>query len=95
MKVLEVTYKGDYTISILFEDGVEGTIRLNDLVEKGIFQVLKDTTQFSKVYTTGYSIAWSEELEIDAANIYTELSGKDPGEVFTATHSYVGTIPKY
>jgi len=88
MKVLEVTYKNDYAIDVLFEDGIAGTICLNDLVEKGIFQVLKDTTHFSKVYTTGYSIAWSEELEIDAANIYAELSGKDPIEVFTATHSY-------
>lgn len=88
MKVLEVIYKDDYTIEVLFDDGVAGTIRLNDLVEKGIFQVLKDTTQFSKVYTTGHSIAWSEELEIDAANIYAELSGRDPCEVFTPTPSY-------
>ena len=88
MKVVEVTYQGDYTIYISFEDGVAGTIHLNTLVEKGIFQALKDTNQFSKVYTTGYSIAWSEELEIDAATIYAELSGKNPGDVFISTRSY-------
>jgi hypothetical protein len=40
MKVQEVTYLSDYTISIKFEDAVSGTIQLNDLAEKGIFKVL-------------------------------------------------------
>jgi len=58
MKVQEVKYLFDYTISIKFEDGVSGTIKLNDLVEKGIFKVLQDKSEFAKVYTNGYSIAW-------------------------------------
>lgn len=88
MKVLEATYKGDYDIYVRFEDGVAGTIHLGDLVEAGIFLPLKDTAQFAKVYTTGYSIAWSDQLEIDAANIYAELSGKAPGEAFVYPHSH-------
>lgn len=88
MKVQEATYKGGYDIYVLFEDGVAGTIHLNDLVENGIFLPLKDTTQFSKVYTTGYSIAWSDQLEIDAATIYAELSGKTPAEAFSSPHLY-------
>ena len=87
MKVLAVTYKNNYDIHVLFEDGVAGTIHLSDLVESGIFRPLKDTAQFAKVYTTGYSIAWSDQLEIDAATIYAELSGKVPGEVYSS-HSY-------
>ena len=73
MKVQEVKYLSDYTISIKFEDGVLGTIQLNDLVQKGIFKVLQDKSEFAKVYTNGYSIAWSNELEIDATTIYAEL----------------------
>ena len=88
MKVQEATYKGNYDIHVLFEDGVAGIIHLNDLVESGIFLALKDTTKFAKVYTTGYSIAWSDQLEIDAATIYAELSGKAPGEVFSSPYSY-------
>lgn len=75
MKVQEVTYLTDYTISVKFEDGVSGTVQLNDLVEKGIFKVLQDKIEFAKVYTTGYSIAWSNELEIDATTIYSEITG--------------------
>jgi len=83
MKVQEVKYISDYIISIKFDDGVNGTIELNDLVEKGIFKVLQDKNQFAKVYTNGYSIAWSNELEIDATTIYAELTGKHFGEILT------------
>ena len=76
MKVQEVKYISDYIISIKFDDGVYGTIELNDLVQKGIFKVLQDKNEFAKVYTNGYSIAWSNELEIDATTIYSELTGK-------------------
>ena len=78
MKVSDVKYLKDYMISITFNDGVIGTIDLSDLVKQGIFSVLKDKAQFSKIYTTGYSLAWSEELEIDVAEIYSEISGKNP-----------------
>jgi hypothetical protein len=83
MKVQEVKYLSDYTISIKFDDGVFGTIQLNDLVEKGIFKALQDKNQFAKVYTNGYSIAWSNELEIDATAIYSELTGKHFGEILS------------
>lgn len=88
MKVSDVKYLKDYIISITFEDGIVGTIDLSDLVNKGIFSVLKDKEQFSKIFTTGYSIGWSEELEIDIAEIYSEISGKNPGEFFNTNISY-------
>jgi hypothetical protein len=88
MKVQEVKYIADYIISIKFDDGVNGTIELNDLVQKGIFKVLQDKNQFAKVYTNGYSIAWSNELEIDATTIYSELTGKNFGEILSPKLSH-------
>ena len=88
MKVLEVKYLSEFTISVTFDDGVSGTIQLNDLVTKGIFQTLKDKAAFAKVYTKGYSIAWSDELEIDAANIYSEITGKHFGEFVNPKLAY-------
>lgn len=81
MKIEEVAYINDYTIHIKFEDGISGSIQLNDLVQKGIFQELKDKSKFAKVFTNGYSVAWSNELEIDANKIYLELSGKNFGDI--------------
>ncbi|MEM4889935.1 MAG: DUF2442 domain-containing protein [Thermosphaera sp.] len=88
MKVTSVIYKTNYSIQVLFEDGIEGIVDLAELVEKGIFSVLKDKALFSKAYTTGYSIAWSDELEIDAANIYAEITGKNPLASFISTPAY-------
>ena len=88
MKVQEVKYIADYTISIKFDDGISGTIQLKDLVQKGIFKVLQDKNLFAKVYTNGYSIAWSNELEIDATTIYSELTGKNFGEILSPKLSH-------
>ena len=88
MKVQEVKYIADYTINIKFDDGISGTIQLNDLVQKGIFKVLQDKNLFAKVYTNGYSIAWSDELEIDATKIYSDLTGKNFGEILSPKLSH-------
>lgn len=84
MKVKDVKYLQGYSILVSFEDGTNGIIQLNDLVEKGVFRELQDQTKFSKVYTTGYSIAWSDQLEIDAASIYAEISGKEPAVFYNS-----------
>lgn len=81
MKISEVKYISGYDIRVTFDDGTSGIIHLNDLVEKGIFKVLQDKDQFSKVYTTGSSIAWSDELEIDATKIYLDITGKNFGDL--------------
>jgi high-affinity K+ transport system ATPase subunit B len=83
MKISRVSSTGDYTIQVEFEDGVQGLVNLADLVKTGIFNVLKDENQFARVHTTGYSIAWSDDLEIDAATIYAELTGKAPSDYFS------------
>ncbi len=88
MKVLDVKYLKDYRIHVIFEDGIEGDVQLNDLVQLGVFQVLKKQELFAKVYSTGYSIAWSDDLEIDANSIYSELSGKDPATAFITQPAY-------
>jgi hypothetical protein len=44
---------------------------------------VQDKNQFAKVYTNGYSIAWSDELEIDATKIYSDLTGKNFGEILS------------
>lgn len=88
MKVISVKALPKYRILVLFEDGVTGEIDLNELVGIGIFAELKDENLFSKVYSPGYSIAWSEELEIDAFAIYAELLSKRPENVLKSTYFY-------
>jgi len=83
MKISSVQGLNDYMIQVEFEDGVKGKINLSDLVASGIFAELKDLNRFAQVYSTGYSIAWTKDLEIDAATVYSELTGKDPSNYFS------------
>lgn len=76
MRIVNVTTPGNFCIEVSFEDNTSGIINLKDLVQKGVFRVLQDASLFKKVYTDGHSIAWSDDLEIDADNIYPELANK-------------------
>ncbi len=81
MKAIDVKAIGNYNISVSFDDGVRGVVDLSYLIQKGIFRELSDPSLFAKVYTTGEAIAWSDELEIDALNIYAKIVNKPPAEV--------------
>ena len=88
MKITEVEYLSDYKLHVKFEDGVEGDIKLDDLVGKGIFRHLQNKELFSKAYSTGYAISWSEELEIDAYAIYFEITGKKMEDILPSRNTY-------
>jgi hypothetical protein len=77
-----------YKLNVRFDDGVSGDIELKSFIANGIFKVLQAPDLFDKVYTTGYSVAWSDELEIDALTIYAELLKKSPQEIFTTDFNY-------
>ena len=88
MKVAGLKYINDYNVEVKFDDGVSGTIDLSELVNQGIFIELKDKKKFATLFSNGYSIAWSDELEIDAASIYAEITGKRPEAFFNANNSH-------
>ena len=81
MKAIEVQPLAGYKIKVVFDDGVSGIVDLNDLISKGIFQQLKDEAAFRNVHIDGAAIAWSDELEIDADNIYAEILKVEPAEL--------------
>jgi len=88
MKAIEVRAMSNYNINVFFDDGVSGIIDLNDLVQKGIFQELKDEHLFNKVYINEHAIAWSEELEIDADNLYAEILCLNPIQLSNKTFDH-------
>lgn len=81
MKAVDVKAIGDYKIKVVFDDNIFGIIDLSYLMQKGIFRKLSDPSLFAKVYTTGEAIAWNDELEIDALNIYAKIVNKEPSEL--------------
>jgi hypothetical protein len=88
MKVISVNVVSGYKLQVVFDDGVSGIIDLKEFIAHGIFAILNDEQLFNKVYTTGYSIAWNDELEIDAITVYAEILNKTPEEVLSANLNY-------
>ena len=81
MTATKVQALDGYKIKVMFSDGVSGIVSLADFVEKGIFVRLKDPALFASVHTDGAAIIWTDELEIDADNIYAEILNAEPVKV--------------
>lgn len=88
MKVISVSLLIEYKLLVVFDDDVSGFIDLKQFVKNGIFSVLQEESLFNRVYTNEYSIAWSDELEIDALTVYAELVNKKPDEIIGRNFSY-------
>ena len=89
MKAISVNPLHDYKLQVSFDDGVSGIISLKDFIKNGIFSVLQNEDFFKKVYTNGYSVAWSDELEIDTLAIYAEILKKNPEDIIAENFSIV------
>ena len=81
MKPVEAKALQNYKLCVTFDDGKSGIIDLKEFIKKGIFVSLEDVQLFNKVYVTRSSIAWSDELEIDALTVYAEIVKKQPSEI--------------
>lgn len=74
-----------YKIWIHFEDGIEGEVDLSHLAGKGVFSLWNDYATFGKVRIGKHGeLIWSKEVEICSDNIYLQLSGQKPEEIFGA-----------
>ena len=92
MKIINVNAISEYRLQVTYDDGVSGIVNLKDFIENGIFSDLKNEELFNKVYTTGYSIAWSEELEIDGINIYAEIVNRVPQDLLSENFNYAKLV---
>lgn len=78
----------DYKLKVKFDDGVEGTVDLSHLKNGEAFKFWLEPGNFEKAYIDGEGIAWNESLDIDALNIYLEITGK-------SFEDFVGKQKKY
>lgn len=78
-----------YTLEVVFEDDVAGRVDLSDLTKDGIFQALRSPSKFSQVYVghDGSCVAWNDQLEIDALQLYADVTGKTPEEILSAAYA--------
>jgi hypothetical protein len=82
---VEVKALTDFRLWLRYSDGVSGTVDLSPLAGKGVFALWNDPQQFASVHIGALGgIAWSEEVELCPDELYMEITGKSPEELFPA-----------
>jgi len=84
-KILEARPLNGYKIWLKFEDSVAGEVDLSHLAGKGVFEFWNKYENFREIsIENGRSLAWSDEIDLDADALYLKLTGKKPEELFPA-----------
>jgi hypothetical protein len=68
--VKEVTPREDYTLSLVFDNGESGILDVKPMLEFGIFQRLKDYSEFRQVRITFDTIGWDCGVDLDPEFIH-------------------------
>ncbi len=65
----------DYRIGVAFSDGTAGVIDLSDMVGTGIFEALKDPSQFAKAYVDSvtHTVAWPGGIDLCPDALYRDV----------------------
>ena len=75
-KAIKVKALDNYSIFVCYSDGVQGSVDLNHLAQKGVFYEWDKNNLFSQVYIDDYgAIAWNDNIDICPDNVYLQLKG--------------------
>ena len=77
--IIEVHPQSDYRLYLKFEDGITGTVALNQLIQfSGIFEPLQDPAYFDTVKLNPEigTIHWPNGADLDPDVLYAEITGQ-------------------
>jgi len=69
MRIVELSPKSDWVLSIVADDGRTGTFDVSPYLEYEAFEALRDPSEFMKVYNGGYFIEWDCGADLSADTI--------------------------
>lgn len=74
-KLTEFRTDKDYSLWLRFEDGLEGSVFLGNLLEIGAFKAWRDQDEFRRVAIdpTARTLVWDGGIELDPAVLYRDL----------------------
>jgi len=68
----------DYKLWLRFEDGLEGSVFLGNLLEIGAFQLWRDVREFEKVSVDPdtATVTWEGGIRLDSDVLYQDLASR-------------------
>ena len=76
--ITECRAESNYTLWIRFDDGLEGSVNLGDLVLTESFQAISDEATFARVAIDPVSnaVTWAGGIKLDPEVLYRDLASK-------------------
>jgi len=72
-KIQELEAKPDFTLAVIFDNGVKKIVDCKPYLKFPVFQVLKDGLNFNAVRNCGYYIEWSPyEIDLSADTLWAD-----------------------
>jgi len=77
-RVTDCKAEEDYKLWLRFEDGLEGSVFLGNLLEIGAFKLWRDVREFEKVSVDPESatVTWEGGIRLDPDILYHDLAAK-------------------
>ncbi len=76
--VIQATYRGDYQIEIVFNDGLTATIDFARWLNGPVFEPLRDREYFRRFFIDGGTIAWPNGADIAPETLHEEAVAGRP-----------------
>lgn len=76
--ITECRAEGNYTLWLRFDDGLEGSVHLGDLVLTESYQAISDAETFARVAIDPVSnaVTWGGGIKLDPEMLYRDLASK-------------------
>ena len=75
MRITDCRVEEDYKLWLRFEDGLEGSVFLGNLLEIGAFQLWRDVREFEKVSVDPETatVTWEGGIRLDSDILYHDV----------------------
>ncbi|MCI5209229.1 MAG: DUF2442 domain-containing protein [Candidatus Electrothrix sp. ATG2] len=73
LEVKQATYTGEYTLRLVFNNGMEGTANLKETIfddKRAVFSVLKEETNFKNFKVEHSTVIWSDQLDLASEYLF-------------------------
>jgi hypothetical protein len=76
--VIRATYRGDYRIELVFQDGVQAIVDFAQWLDGPVFEPLRDREYFRRFFIDGGTVAWPNGADIAPETLYEEAAAERP-----------------